>query len=262
MKQLTAIIVCAGALTAATAAFSPVQAQCTRQSPEHTVALVELYTSEGCNSCPPADQWLGGFGATHAPNSVIPLALHVHYWDYIGWKDKFADVRFAERQSALTRLARGKVVYTPGVFLNLREFRDWRSETKLQQAVAAINARPARAVIRIALDAQADGRLAVAANFQVKPAVKAVRPQAYVAIYENALTTDVKAGENRGVMLRHDYVVRRWIGPIEFSGSAVELAEKVVIEPGWRRANLGVAAFVQEAGSLDVLQATALKVCS
>lgn len=244
------------------AAFSPAQAQCTRKSPEHTVALVELYTSEGCNSCPPADRWLGGIGATHAPNSVIPLALHVNYWDYIGWKDRFADARFSERQRALTKLANGKVVYTPGVFLNLREFRGWESEAKLQEAVAAINARPARATIRIALTLQADDRLAVNANFQIRPVAKAVRPQAYLAVYENALATDVKAGENRGVMLRHDYVVRRWIGPIDFSGSAAELAEKVVIEPAWRRANLGVAAFVQEAGSLDVLQATALKMCS
>ncbi len=258
MKQLPPIIVCALALTAG---VSATQAQCVRQSAEHTVALVELYTSEGCNSCPPADRWLGGIGATHAPNSVIPLALHVNYWDYIGWKDNFADARFSERQRVLTRLANGKVVYTPGVFLNLREFRGWDSETKWKQAVAAINARPARASIRIALTPHADGRLGVTATFQVKPAVKAVRPQAYVAVYENALTTDVKAGENRGVLLRHDFVARRWIGPIEFSGSAAELTEKIVIEPAWRRANLGVAAFVQEAGSLDVLQATALKVC-
>ena len=259
MKHFFALLI--SIITALLPGLAAAQAACVKQSPEHSVALLELYTSEGCDSCPPADAWLRSIGSANAPNSLIPLALHVNYWDYIGWKDRFADARFSERQNAITKLANGKVVYTPGIFLNLREFRDWSSEPKLREAVAAINARPARAAIRIALTPQADGRLGVNATFQVKPGAKAVLPQAYVAVYESALTSDVKAGENRGVTLHHDYVVRQWLGPVEFSAGTAGLSRTIALDPQWHRANHGVAAFVQEAGSPDVLQATALKVC-
>src|SRR5258708_12776156 len=78
---------------------------CTAQSGERTAALVELYTSEGCSSCPPADRWLSGLGARgYAPARVVPLALHVDYWDYIGWKDPYARREFSLRPPNLTQL--------------------------------------------------------------------------------------------------------------------------------------------------------------
>lgn len=240
---------------------SAAQAQCTRQSPDHSVALLELYTSEGCDSCPPADKWLSSVGPVHAPNSVIPLSLHVNYWDYLGWKDRFADARLAGRQQELTRVAKGRAVYTPGIFLNLREFRGWSSAADFRKAVAAANARPARAAIRLALAPQPDGKLAVQARFELKPDAAAAHPQAYLALFENALQTAVRAGENRGVTLRHDYVVRQLLGPFEFAGGTAEFNRAIALDPGWRRANLGMAAFVQDLSSLNVLQATSMKLC-
>ena len=81
--------------------------QCTAKSPETTVALVELYTSEGCDSCPPADRWLSSLAARgYAPERVVPMALHVDHWDYIGWKDPYAQQRFAGRQRKLAQLTR------------------------------------------------------------------------------------------------------------------------------------------------------------
>ena len=235
--------------------------QCVKESPGHTVALVELYTSEGCDSCPPADKWLSGVGPVLAPNSAIPLSLHVNYWDYLGWKDRFADARLTERQQELTRIAKGRVVYTPGVFLNLREFRGWNSAADFHKAVSEVNARPARAAIRIAQTPRPDGRLAVQARFELKPDAAAVQPQAYLALYENGLQTVVKAGENRGLTLKHDHVVRQLLGPLDFTKGAAEFTGALAIDPGWRRANMGVAAFVQDASSLGVLQATAMKLC-
>src|SRR4051794_37762643 len=74
-------------------------AQCSARSGPQTVALVELYTSEGCDSCPPADRWLSGLGRRGlAPDRVVPLSLHVDYWDYIGWKDPYAKREFSSRQ--------------------------------------------------------------------------------------------------------------------------------------------------------------------
>lgn len=247
------------ALAAVTASMAaPSAAQCTKQSPPHAVALLELYTSEGCNSCPPADRWLSRI-AREGPgaDNVVPLAFHVDYWDRLGWKDRFAAARFSERQYALARQAGSRAVYTPGVFFNFQEFRGWGSG-RFNDALRAINAKPARADIRLELDTPSPAQLAIKADFALKTPNKG---QAFVALYENRLSTEVKAGENRGVTLRHDYVVREWVGPIEVKGAA-ELRRTLALERDWKPQDLGVAAFVQDAAGGEVLQATALPLCT
>ena len=93
-------------------------AQCRASSPSTTTALVELYTSEGCDSCPPADRWLSSLGPRgFAPDRVVPIALHVDYWDYIGWKDPYARQAHSARQRKMAKLARAAMVYTPQVLL-------------------------------------------------------------------------------------------------------------------------------------------------
>ena len=232
-------------------------AVCMKQSPAHAVALLELYTSEGCNSCPPADQWLSGLAKDGpGPDSVVSLAFHVDYWDRLGWKDRFAAARFTERQYALARQAGSRAVYTPGIFLNFQEFRGWGS-ARFGDAVRAVNARPARADIRLELDTSG-AQLAIKADFVLKAPGKG---QGFVALYENRLSTDVKAGENRGVTLRHDYVVRDWFGPLEVSGTA-EFRRTLALQRDWKPRDLGVAAFVQDGAGREVLQASALANCA
>ncbi|MDH3318669.1 MAG: DUF1223 domain-containing protein [Betaproteobacteria bacterium] len=83
--------------------------QCSAQSGPHTAALVERYTSEGCDSCPPADRWLQGLGERgYAPGRVVPLSLHVDYWDCIGWKDPYARISPATKTSSYRVSPRGK----------------------------------------------------------------------------------------------------------------------------------------------------------
>src|SRR5215510_12044549 len=126
-------------------------AECKARSPETTVALVELYTSEGCDSCPPADRWLSALGSRgHGPDKVVPIALHVDYWDYIGWKDPYAKALFTSRQRKLAQVMRAKIVYTPQVLLQGEDFRRWHAPA-FDDAVARINARPARARIELGL---------------------------------------------------------------------------------------------------------------
>lgn len=228
---------------------------CMKQSPAHAVALLELYTSEGCNSCPPADRWLSGLAKDGpGPDRLVPLAFHVDYWDRLGWKDRFAAARFSERQYALARQAGSRAVYTPGVFLNFQEFRGWGS-ARFGDAVRAVNARPARAEIRLELHSPSPAELAIEADF------KATDGRAFVALYENRLSTDVKAGENRGATLRHDYVVRDWFGPLEVRGSA-QFTRTLALQRDWKPADLGVAAFVQDGAGREVLQASALANCA
>ena len=237
-------------------------AQCVKQSPTHSVALVELYTSEGCSSCPPADRWVSqldrnGYGV----DEVIALSLHVDYWDRLGWKDRFASARYTERQRVLSNLAGSRVVYTPGVFVNLRELRNWHSAAQFRQAVQKINAMPAIADIRLELDPVTSAHLPIKARFTLKPGAVAKQPRAFIALYENKLITEVKAGENRNVSLHHDYVVREWTGPIELDGGAAEYRKTLALDRAWNPKNLGVAAFIQDLGSGKVLQATALPFC-
>ena len=87
---------------------------CTIHSGAERAMLIELYTSEGCSSCPPAERWLSGFvGKTATASAVIPLAFHVDYWDYIGWRDRFASPKYTARQYERTNRNRGHFVYTP-----------------------------------------------------------------------------------------------------------------------------------------------------
>src|SRR5260221_9550346 len=120
---------------------------CTVTSPASTVALVELYTSQGCSSCPPADRWLTSLSDRER---VVPLALHVGYWDDIGWKDPFAQEQFATRQYWLASANGRPGVYTPGVFVHGRAFQHWRPPSGFRSAVPGINPTPAPTRIRLA----------------------------------------------------------------------------------------------------------------
>ena len=236
---------------------------CSAFSEAHTTALVELYTSEGCDSCPPADRWLSSlFGRGFRSGQLVPLALHVDYWDYIGWKDPFAKGEFSARQRRLAMLKRPVFVYTPQVVLQGQDFRRWGSP-EFAEAVARINAKPARARIALSIDAVTSKAVQAELGAQLFDAGESRNTVAYLAAYENKLATEVKAGENRGRRLEHDFVAREWIGPIRF-GSDAKLQEKRALPllPGADPRRLGVAAFVQNRSTGEVLQALMLPTCS
>lgn len=228
---------------------------CSKQSPSHTVALLELYTSEGCSSCPPADHFVSGLRGGYMADQVVPLSLHVDYWDYIGWKDIFARPAFTERQRWLSELAASRTVYTPEIFIGGREFRNWR--WGIDNAVRSINEKPAQASILLTLGKPDAYVLPLEVSTRAPH-----KSRLFVALYENGLSSEVKAGENRGVTLRHDFVVRDWIGPVALAGDGkVVLPRLLQLPQGAAAKNLGVAAFVQgERG--EVLQVLAMPLCS
>jgi len=242
-----------------TVALNAQAGQCSARSGEHTAALVELYTSEGCSSCPPADRWLSTLGGRYA-GRVVPLSLHVDYWDYIGWKDPYAKARFSMRQRKMSQLQRAAFVYTPEVLLQGREFRAWGGAA-FDAALAQINSRPARAQISLGIEAVGKDRIQAEVKAQLKDPAQA-DAVLYVAAYENKLVSQVAAGENRGRTLAHDYVVLEWQGPFPLSGGA-SLAQKqsLALLPKAVPANSGVAAFVQNSRTAEVLQALMLPVC-
>jgi hypothetical protein len=192
---------------------------------------------------------------------VVPLSLHVDYWDYIGWKDPYGRAEFSTRQRKLAAMRRPVIVYTPQVLLQGQDFRRWASDDFADE-VARINSRAARA--RIALTIRAVEPKAIQADLSAMLFDAAERKNAavFLAAYENRLASEVKAGENRGRRLEHDFVVREWIGPIAFGENLkLEQSRALPLLAGTDPKNLGVAAFVQNRGTGEVLQALMLPVC-
>ena len=244
----------------ATALLSPSLgwAACDFNSGPKTTALVELYTSEGCSSCPPADKVLSKLPSReYGLEQVVPISLHVDYWDYIGWKEPFAQPRFSERQSWLVHVNGHKTVFTPHFFVSGTEVRDWHDD--LDDELKRIVARPARAVIRIHAESTGPETLAVSASATAP--LPTGQLGLFVALTEDKLTSKVSAGENRGVTLSHDHVVREWIGPIALNAGHADIRQAVSTRSNWNRAQLGIVAFVQDLRTGEVLQAAGASQC-
>jgi hypothetical protein len=237
-------------------------AECKAVSGAGTAALVELYTSEGCSSCPPADRWLSSLGAGNlVPGRVVPLALHVDYWDYIGWKDPYAKREFSLRQRKLSQLQRMALVYTPQVVLQGRDFRGWGTPA-FDAAVAKITAQPAKARISLSVRPGTGRALQVEAKAELLEPAQRADAALYLAAYENRLTSSVTAGENRGRTLAHDYVVLEWQGPFGFAAEAQILERReLALLPRATPGTSGVVGFVQNRRTAEVLQALMLPAC-
>lgn len=234
-------------------------AQCTAASGERRVPLLELYTSEGCDSCPPADRWLSGLpGRGFNPERVVALAFHVDYWNYIGWVDPFAQKRYSERQRQAAARNQSRFVYTPQFMVNGKDYRRGTFRDDFGEKVASVNREKPRADLRLTLDLSKDA-LAVSGSAVIADATERAQAQTWLALYENNLASNVTAGENRGKHLAHDFVVRDIIGPLAVDAQGrVALDHRFKLDPRWKQKDLGVAAFVQNARSGDVLQALAL----
>ena len=237
---------------------------CRAVSPPYTVALIELYTSQGCSSCPPADDWLSRLQSREAPLHAIPMALHVGYWDYIGWKDPFARREFNERQRRLAGHNGSGTVYTPEVFVGGSELSDWSHRDHFAAALQAVNGRTAQANIDLqahwiagasASDPRSQ-RLAVQVRWSADGSVR--DPQLLLAVKRSGYLTDVRAGENSGSRLRNDHVVRAWDGP--FSSQRQPLTTEIPVPADTRDATL--VAIAQDGSSGAVLQALELPLAS
>ena len=243
--------------TAAVAATSP--ADCRARSADHATALIELYTSEGCDSCPPADRWLSTLTRESLGDRAVALALHVDYWDRLGWKDRFARPEFTARQREESARGGGTFVYTPQVLLQGRDFPRWQSGG-LQDALATINARPARAKLELDLHPR-DGIADVDLRVQVPDPGDRAQAAVAVALVQSGLASDVKAGENAGKRLRHDRVVRQWRSGITLDASGTAARKWSFALPA-DAGPLSIVAVAEDTRSGEVLQTLELPFCA
>lgn len=248
LPVLALVYLCCGPAAAATA--------CHAASGPLARPLIELYTSEGCDSCPPAERWLSSrFAPSDTGSPAIAIALHVDYWDRLGWVDRFADARYTARQYDLMRANGASFVYTPQVLLQGHDFAAWR----LAGAAPIDAAARSRAKAAIAIDATPGEReVTVQAHARVGDRAAGADAALFVAYTDSGLVSDVKAGENRGQRLAHDHVVRalRLAGQAASDGSID--ATLTVARPAERGTRPTLVAFVERVSTGDVLQALAL----
>jgi hypothetical protein len=203
----------AAALCAMLALSGPAAAQtCQARAPEQQALLVELYTSEGCNSCPPADRWLS---TLKGRPQVLAAAFHVDYWDRLGWTDRFGHARHTERQAEVARQGGARFSYTPQVLVNGRDWRGWPN--------LPIVAAPAAVQLTLA---RTEG---TRVDVQVTPLRGApARLALWWAVLEDGHVSQVKAGENLGVTLQHDHVVRHYgRGPAWAANTGVAVVQRL-----------------------------------
>jgi hypothetical protein len=221
------------------------------------LVVVELFTSEGCSSCPPADALLKELSEQQPVEGVQVVALeeHVDYWNNLGWSDPFSSGDFSERQGGYARTFASDGVYTPQMIVDGKsEFVGSRSLSAREAIDKAANlpkfaialhpaagANPREAVLQLGVenpdDVSSHGGL-----------------ELWVAVTEKNLQSDVKAGENSGELLKHGPVVRslrREKVPADVSGYQTQL--RLTLDPAWKKENLGVVAFLAEAGSRQIV---------
>jgi len=219
----------------------------TFESTEHAVPLIELYTSEGCSSCPPAERWLSKLTDHEALwSSFVPLAFHVDYWDYIGWKDRFASKEYSQRQRRYAREFKENTVYTPGMRKSGEEWRSWRFFGKPE-------ASSKNEVGKVSITVNGDGSFD-ASFIQAKELKDSQGSlQLNVAILGIDLSSDVTRGENHGKTLEHDFVV---LGISSYASADAKTWSGSLPEPSVKASKYAVAAWVTQGQSLKPIQAT------
>ncbi len=204
-------------LTALLSAFSlAAQASnCTAQSAATLTPVLELYTSEGCSSCPPADQWMSTLKDANKRGSVVAQAFHVNYWDYIGWVDRFAVPTHTTRQREMARASGQSGIYTPQLIKNGRDSRDYAGALDMPSSKSGGGATPpSRATL--AITQTATDRF----EASVTPIDPKAAWSAYWTVTEHGHSSRVTAGENKGEALKHDFVVRQYSVAGAYTGSS------------------------------------------
>ena len=217
-------------------------------SSQQQTAVVELFTSEGCSSCPPADRWFEAM--VQLPRDeidVLALAFHVDYWDYLGWKDRFSSPRYTSRQRRLGANNSQRTIYTPEFFVDGVEA---RGTSKVLDKVRRSNRNKASVKLELSVSKISDSLQLELRTTSPTASTQTLNYQYFV--YENHLMSDVKRGENAGKQLTHQQVVR-YMSPKQ-PLKEVNL-HSIRIAGDWELNGVGVAALVTSQGEDIYLQA-------
>ena len=218
-----------------------------QSAPERT-ALLELYTSEGCSGCPPAEAWLSGLqDSPRLWKDFAPVAFHVDYWNYLGWKDAWSDAEFSERQRSYAQLWHSENIYTPELVLNGQEWHNWftgKNGPKSDGERAGI----------LTITATAMNRWQ-ASFVPEKPADAPY--EIHAALLAGGIVSDVKAGENKGRRLNHDFAVVNLLQIGMTTSNGVAKGKFILNPPSDSTGKTqALTVWITRAGQLEPLQAT------
>jgi hypothetical protein len=223
---------------------------------QRTPVVVELFTSEGCSSCPPADNLLARLPKAFPDIDVIPLSEHVDYWNDLGWKDRFSSDLFSARQQDYGRTFHLDTVYTPQMVVNGQAQFSGGDETRAR-----------REILIAASGAKANATLSILSPGVMHVAVDHIpegvrNADVFLAVTESGLESSPNKGENNGTKLRHTGVVRSLtsLAHIDVKRSASYSADaKLNPNPEWRQENLQYVVFLQDRGSRKLIGAATLR---
>lgn len=215
--------------------------------PARPLVVVELFTSQGCSSCPPADQYLGELAQEPG---VLALSYHIDYWNYIGWTDPFAAKFATERQRAYARSLHLRYVYTPQMVVDGVAESAGSERPAIARLIAAAQQNAPH--VKVTLDRRDDGEIAI----HVDAGATAEPATLWLVGFDGEHTTRILRGENEGQMLRDYQVVRSFAAIGTWRGEPLDLAVPGAAAVG----NGGVGLLVQQGGSGRILGAAVLKV--
>lgn len=209
--------------------------------------IVELFTSEGCSSCPPADEVLRRLESQPVPGAeVITLGFHVDYWDNLGWRDRFSDAAFTARQAAYARAFHQSSVYTPEMVVDGRTSFVGSAQGPAVDAIRAAAQRPSAPI-----EVKVEG---AALKIHLPDPSALGGAMLWLAITEDGLASDVQRGENGGRRLHHGAVVRR----LKRLGPALDTVAPLDLPGAWNRGQLRAVVFAQDGSSLAILGAASI----
>jgi len=219
------------------------------------VVVLELFTSQGCSSCPPADRLLSRLGRDpELGERVVPLSLHVDYWNRLGWRDPFSAPEWSDRQERYARALRARSVYTPQLVVDGKQEMVGSNEGLVRDAIRRSLAEPPVGRLAVAVGRPEAGTLPVRVTAELGDGSDGRAHDLMLALFQTGLETDVPRGENAGRHLANDYVVRRLTRVAELSPETprVEESLRLPVDPEWGAGDLGVAAFLQNPKKLSI----------
>lgn len=216
-------------------------------SPQTVTPLLELYTSEGCSSCPPADKFLAKLSETLDLQQVTAMALHVDCWNYLGWEDPFSKPAYTQRQRLLGQLNKQRTIYTPEFFVNGEETRGTR---QVLRRIQDLSEQAAELRLALTVESLEPRQVKLLATAEWLDHAQQQDLQWIVVWLQNDIQRKIGAGENRGETLQHERVVREWLGP--FRGQQIQQVLEVPADASLDDSQIAVLAFGEN--GLEYLQ--------
>ena len=226
------------------------------QTTKKRTVLVELFTSQGCSSCPPADALLSQINALNPDIKVIPLAFHVDYWNKLGWRDPYSKPQWTERQRRYATRKWPNRVYTPQLVIQGKSHTVGSSKNRVQYEIrkALMDNNPGSISFE---KIETRGR-----HFDIQLGYSLTEPRKtdlalYLAVKESGLITPILRGENRSETLRNDHIVRalKKFGALSAGTKSIKITENIYIPPNWNVSSVQFVIFAQDLRTGQILTA-------